>query len=93
MAFQKPAAIQGNVIANITISVMSIVLKPAGDNASAASTIDPIMVTAIRAAKSRRLPAIAFPVAVDWNSERSNTRLLILEGPCKLDDITQQMYQ
>jgi hypothetical protein len=76
--------------------VMSIVLKPAGDNASAASTIDPIMVTAIRAAKSRRLPAIAFPVAspcVDWNSERSNTRLLILEGPCKLDDITQQMYQ
>ena len=98
MAFQNPATIQGNVIANNTISMMSIMLKPAGDSASAASAIDPAMVTAIRAAKSTRLPAMAFPVAsacVDWSGERSNTRLrlLIPEGPCKLDDITQQMYQ
>jgi hypothetical protein len=98
MAFQNPDTIQGNVIANNTINMMSIVLKPAGDNASPASTTIPIMVTAIRAANSTRLPAMAFPVAsacVDWNSERPNTRLrlLISEGPCKLDDITQQMYQ
>ena len=98
MAFQNPATIQCNVIANNTISVMSIVLKPAGDSASAASAINPTMVTAIRAANSTRLPAMAFPVAsacVDWSSERSNTRLqlLISGGPCKLDDITQQMYQ
>jgi hypothetical protein len=41
---------------------------------------------------------MAFPVAsacLDWSGERSNTRLrlLIPGGPCKLDDITQQMYQ
>ena len=96
MAFQNPDTIQGNVIANNTISMMSIVLKPPGDSASAASAIDPAMVTAVRAANSTRLPAMAFPVAsacLDWSGERSNTRLrlLIPGGPCKLDDITQQI--
>lgn len=98
IAFQNPATIQGNVIVNNTINTMSIVLKPPGDNASAASATIPIMVRAIKAANSARRPAMAFSVAsacVDWNGERSNTRLrlLISEGPCELDDITQQMYQ
>jgi hypothetical protein len=63
MAFQNPATIQGNVIVNKMISKISIMLKPAGDNANAARAISPAMETANNAANSTRRPVMEFPAA------------------------------
>ena len=99
MAFQNPATIHGNVIANSTISTMSIALKPAGDSANAASAIDPAMETREQSSKQYAPAGDGVSGGIDLcglkYGERSNTRLrlLIPEGPCELDDITQQMFQ
>jgi hypothetical protein len=61
MAFQNPATIQGNVIVNKMISAISIALKPAGDNATAARTINATMETANNPANIARRPEMEFP--------------------------------
>ncbi|MGA7112280.1 MAG: hypothetical protein WBY77_07495, partial [Pseudolabrys sp.] len=63
MAFQNPATIQGNVIANSPISTRSIALNPEGDSAKAASAINPAIETANSAANNTRRPVMEFPVA------------------------------
>ena len=62
-AFQNPATIQGRVTANSTSSAMSIMPKPPGASASAASASDPAMVAANRTTNSTRRPNISFPAA------------------------------
>ena len=95
-AFQNPATIQGNVIANRTSAARSRIPNPPGVNASAASHSDPAMVTKNRTAKAARLANMLFSAASAcvmagwWAFGRKGYDFSFARGRCRLPLITRQ---